>query len=142
MALDKSEVVGECVGSHHDDFLLGSGYVGVVRKALNFSGVRRTNVVVFIVGLTVIEKDVTGGDRVEFIPNPKVKTKRTLHLRLQAGNGQAECSRQVIDDVFQGIEVINWGEELWASRELGLRLPVSNLDIGDAVLLEELEYVV
>ena len=79
---------------------------------------------------------------VELIPNPNVKSERTLHLRLQAGNGQAECSGQVVDDVLEGIKARDWGEELWASRGLDLRLPVSNLDIGDAVLLEELEDVV
>ena len=40
MALDGNEEVGECSGSHEDDVLARSGFVGVVRIALIFSGKR------------------------------------------------------------------------------------------------------
>lgn len=77
------------------------------------------------------------GDCVETGPDPEVATKRSLHRRLPAGNGQAKRSREVVDNVFERVQVRDRGEEVWAMQELGDRLTISDINTGDAELLEE-----
>ena len=84
------------------------------------------------------EHVVAGGGCVEIVPDPELETKRSLHLRLPAGDGQAKRSREVVDNVFEWVQVRDRGDEVWAMQELGDRLTVSDINTaGDAELLEE-----
>lgn len=93
-----------------------------VRIALNFSGAEeRTNIVILLIILQVVEWEhvVAGRGCVEIIPDPEVAAKRSLHCRLSAGNGEAKRGRQVFYNVFEWVQVRDWGEEVWAMQELG-----------------------
>jgi hypothetical protein len=101
--------------------------------------VEQNDVFIRAIALFVHEQDVTGGACVELVLDPEVEAECALHGGIPAGNGQAEWRRQVVDDVLEGVMVGDRGEEVWATREPGDRLTISNVDAGDAVLLEEFE---
>jgi hypothetical protein len=109
-----------------------------VRIALNFSGEKeRTNIVILPIIPVEWEHVVADGGCVEIVPDPEVATERSLHRRLQAGNGQAKRSREVVDNVVERVQVRDRGEEVWAMQELGDRLTISDINTGNAKLLEE-----
>jgi hypothetical protein len=101
--------------------------------------VEQNDVFIRAIALFVHEQDVAGGACVELVLDPEVEAECALHGGIPAGNGQAEWRRQVVDDVLEGVMVGDRGEEVWATREPGDRLAISNVDAGDAVLLEEFE---
>jgi len=114
MALDGNEEVGECSGSHEDDVLARSGFVGVVRIALIFSGKERTFVVPFLITFNFREKDMARRDGVPLVTNSEVEAHRALHLEsFQDSDRQAQCSSEGVGDSLERIEVRDGCEELF-----------------------------
>jgi hypothetical protein len=83
------------------------------------------NVPLYLVLFLIIpvewEHVVADSGCVEIVPDPEVETKCSLHRRLPAGNGQAKRSREVVDNVFERVQVRDRGKEVWAMQELGDR---------------------
>lgn len=59
--------------------------------------------------------------------------------RLQPGDGQAESSRDPVNDALEWMDIVDRGAEDGTSERPSLRLAIGNVDIGNLVPLKELE---
>jgi hypothetical protein len=123
-----------------DDILLRPGFVGVVKIALIFSGKRthRRRSMDYCLHL-----QGTGRDGAKIFTHSKVEAHYSPALEhFQASDRQAKCSSHRIDDGLEGIEIRDGCEHFRTTEALGHRLMVRNINVGKAVLLEEIEDVV
>ena len=86
---------------------------------------------------------MAGRDGIKIFTHSEVEAHCSLALeRLQASDRQAKCSSHGIDDGLEGIKIRDGCEQLGTTEAPGHRLMVRNIDVGNAVLLEEIEDVV
>jgi len=86
---------------------------------------------------------MAGRDGVKTFTHSKVEAHCSLALeRLQASDRQAKCSSHGIDSGLGGIEIRDGCEQFGTTEAPGHQLTVRNIDVGVAVLLEEIEDVV
>ena len=95
-----------------------------------------------IIALSLWEQHVACSNAVESLADSKVESQGPLHVgRLQASDGQAKCGGHGIDDILEGMEIVDGCEQFGTSKNLGLRFTIRNLDVVNVVHLKELEDV-
>ena len=79
-------------------------------------------------------------NRVESLPDLEVEAEGPLHVHgLDAGDRYAEGGGDPVDDVLQGVEITNGCAERRTSKLVSLRLAEGDVDVIDAVGVEEFE---
>jgi hypothetical protein len=79
---------------------------------------------------------------VKILTDAEVEAKCPLHLRrLLASDGQAESGGDGMDDVFEGMVIVDGRQQRGTGEKSGLRFTECHVDVVDDVLLEETEDV-
>lgn len=102
-------------------------------------GNERTGVVsVRSIALAVGEEHVACGDAIEIIADSEVKPESPLHVEsLEAGDRQAKGGGNPVGDVLERIEIVEGRQQRTISEKLGCRLAIRDIDIVNAVVVEE-----